>query len=84
MGFEPTTFVSGTGNDALTNCATTPFGGGDGIRTHTLLILSQLPLPLGYTALKMAAPGGIEPPHAVPKTAALPLCEGAVLSCFNF
>lgn len=27
--------------------------------------------------LKMAAPGGVGPPHAAPKTAALPLCEEA-------
>ena len=37
------------------------FGGSDGARTHTLQILSLLPLPIGPRSQKMVGEVGIEP-----------------------
>ena len=39
-----------------------PIGGGGGIRTHTVLILSQVPLPVGVHLQSSGARGGTRTP----------------------
>ena len=59
---------------ASTRLGYDPIGGGGGTRTHTVLILNQVPLPgLGYASVNLACRA--EAQHSL-RSAASPWCEG--------